>query len=171
MGTALATSGRTILIAGTVVAVSMCSLFVIDASIYREVAIAIGAAVACTLLTALTVLPALLALLGPRVNRLGVPDRWQPADARADDHSGVSGWARWARRIMAHPITAGTAAVAVLLLAAWPLGSLRHGIDMGMSALADTPSGQASTALANRSARDDRAHPDHRHRAGRPALQ
>lgn len=148
VGTAVATSGRTILIAGTVVAVSMCSLFVIRAPIYRELAIAIGSAVACTLLTALTVLPALLAALGPRVNRLSLPDRWQPPDARTEEHTGVSGWARWARGIMDHPIAAGTAAVTVLLLAAWPLGGLRHGLDLGMSALQETPSGQASATLS-----------------------
>ncbi len=148
VGTAVATSGRTIVIAGTVVAVSMCSLFVIGAPIYRELAIAIGSAVACTLLSALTVLPALLAALGTRVNNLSLPDRWQPADARADDHTINSGWARWARGIMKHPVAAGTMAAGVLLLAAWPLGSLRHGMDLGMSALRDTPSGQASAALS-----------------------
>lgn len=50
--TAVATSGRTIMIAGTVVAVSMCSLFVIGAPIYRELAIAIGSAVAPTITAA-----------------------------------------------------------------------------------------------------------------------
>ncbi|WP_162899262.1 MMPL family transporter [Mycobacterium shigaense] len=150
VGTAVATSGRTIVIAGTVVAVSMCSLFVIGAPIYRElaIAIAIGSAVACTLLSALTVLPALLAALGPRVNRASLPDRWQPADARIDDLAHDSGWVRWARGVMKHPVAAGTVALVVLLLAAWPLGGLRHGLDLGMAALRDTPSGQASAALS-----------------------
>jgi RND superfamily putative drug exporter len=149
VATAMATTGRTILIAGTVVAVSLCSLFVIRAPMYREIAIAIAAAVACTLACAMTVLPALLAALGPRVNRLSLLERWQPADIRTTAGATSGGWARWARWVMRHPLPLGAAATLILLAAAWPLSGLRYGLDLGMTALQDTPSGKGATALSN----------------------
>jgi RND superfamily putative drug exporter len=148
VATAIATSGRTILIAGTVVAVSMCSLFVIRAPIYREIAIAIGVAVVCTLVSAMTVLPAALAALGPRINRLALPERWRPADIRSRQRDIPTGWARWARQVMRRPVLAGSAATLILVLAAYPLGSLRYGLDLGMSALDGTPSGHGAKILA-----------------------
>ncbi|MEE3755353.1 MMPL family transporter [Mycobacterium intracellulare] len=147
IATTIATTGRTILIAGAVVAVSLCSLFVIEAPIYREIAIAIAAAVACTLGCAMTILPALLAALGPRVNRLSLPARWQPAELRATEEGTSGGWARWARWVMRHPLPLGTAATLILLAAAWPLSGLRYGLDLGMPALQGTPSGKAATVL------------------------
>lgn len=149
IGTTMATTGRTILIAGAVVAVSLCSLFVIRAPMYREIAIAIAAAVACTLGCAMTILPALLAALGPRVNRLSLPARWQPAQLQAIDAATSGGWARWARWVMRHPLPLGAAATLILLLAAWPLSGLRYGLDLGMTALQGTPSGKAATVLSD----------------------
>lgn len=146
---ALATSGRTVLVAGTVVAASLCSLFVLRASIYREIAIAIALAVACTLLCAMTALPALLSALGARVNRLGLPVRWQPAELQRTAHAGPRGWARWARWVMRHPLLTGGAAALILLTAAWPLTALHYGLDLGMSSLQDTPSGTAATVLSD----------------------
>lgn len=150
VATAVATSGRTILIAGTVVAVSMCSLFVIQAPIYRELAIGIGIAVVCTLLSAMTVLPALLAALGPQINRLSLPERWRPAEIQVvHDDAAPAGWARWANWVMRRPVVTGSTVALILIAAAWPLGGLRHGLDLGMSALGDTPSGQGAAILSN----------------------
>lgn len=149
IATTMATTGRTILIAGAVVAVSLCSLFVIRAPMYREIAIAIAAAVACTLGCAMTILPVLLAGLGPRVNRLSLPARWQPAELHATDAATSGGWARWARWVMRHPLPLGAAATLILLAAAWPLSGLRYGLDLGMTALQGTPSGKAATVLSD----------------------
>lgn len=148
IATTMATTGRTILIAGAVVAVSLCSLFVIRAPMYREIAIAIAAAVACTLGSAMTILPALLAALGPRVNRLSLPARWQPAEVRATEDGTSGGWARWARWVMRHPLALGAGATVILLAAAWPLSALRYGLDLGMTALQGTSSGKAATVVS-----------------------
>ena len=150
VGTAIATSGRTIVVAGIIVALAMCSLFVFKASIFREIAIAIGIAVACTLLCALTVLPAVLAALGPRIERLGLPQIWLPAELKADqDALKSTGWGRWAGWVMRRPVVAGSTAALILIAAAWPLGSLRYGLDYGMSALGGTPSGQGAAILSD----------------------
>jgi RND superfamily putative drug exporter len=149
VATAVATSGRTIVVAGVIVALAMCSLFFLKASIFREVAIAIGIAVACTLLSALTVLPAVLGILGPKIDRLGLPQRWLPAELQVDQYSQkATGWERWARWVMRRPVVAGSVAALILIAAAWPLGSLRYGLDYGLSALGGTPSGQGAAILS-----------------------
>ncbi|WP_342214965.1 MMPL family transporter [Nocardia cyriacigeorgica] len=48
---------------------------------------------------------------------------------------------------MRRPVLFGTAAVAVFVIAAFPVFGIRYGLDMGTSALDDTPTGRATTAL------------------------
>lgn len=146
VGVAVATSGRTVLFSGAIVAISMCSLFVVDSPVFHEISIGVLVSVVCTLAAALTLLPAVLAVLGPRVNAGSLPARWQPADVRAE--SGM--WARWAHVVMRHPVIAGTLAAAVLIVAALPVLSLTYGIDLGTSSLKGRPSAQAQQVL-NRS--------------------
>ncbi|HEU4975131.1 MAG TPA: MMPL family transporter [Baekduia sp.] len=145
---AMATSGRTILFSGIVVVISLFSLFVVDAPIFHGIAVGAVLVVACTLVTAWTMLPALLAALGDRVNHGALPDRLQPADADEDAGAAdASGWARWARTVLRHPWLAVPAA-ALLLLFAVPMLGIRLGIDLGLSAVSDTPSGKAELILA-----------------------
>ncbi|ACY21882.1 MMPL domain protein [Gordonia bronchialis DSM 43247] len=148
VGRSLATAGKTILVSGLVVMISLCALIIIQAPIFRGIAIGVATAVTSMLTVAVTLLPALLAALGPAVNRGSLPARWRPADS-ATDAPGVLGgrWARWAYLVMRRPVLFGTAAAAVLVLAALPVFGIRYGLDMGTTALDDTPTGRASTAL------------------------
>ncbi|HEX6919114.1 MAG TPA: MMPL family transporter [Actinomycetes bacterium] len=148
VGVAMATSGRTILFSGTIVMISLFSLFVVDSPIFHGMAWGAVLVVACTLLTAWTMLPALLAALGDRVNRWALPRRWRPAeisDRPAPDRP--NGWARWARTVLAHPWLALPAA-ALLLVFALPTFGIKLGIDLGISAISDTPSGKGEIVLA-----------------------
>ncbi len=147
VATAIATSGRTILIAGTVVGVSLCSLFVIRAPVYREISIAIGTTVICTLASAMTLLPAILSALGEHINLLSLPERWQPGELRTRITDSPRGWARWAEWVMRHPLLLGTMSSLILLAAAWPLGSLKYGLDLDIRALHTTSSGRGASAL------------------------
>ena len=119
VGRSLATAGKTILVSGLVVMISLCALIIIQAPIFRGIAIGVATAVTSMLTVAVTLLPALLAALGPAVNRGSLPARWRPADS-ATDAPGVLGgrWARWAYLVMRRPVLFGTAAAAVLVLAA-----------------------------------------------------
>ena len=65
-----------------IVALALATLGVIRAPIYREFALGAVAVVVCTVIVALTLLPAVLALLGPRIDRGALPARMQPRDAR-----------------------------------------------------------------------------------------
>jgi RND superfamily putative drug exporter len=148
VGAAIASSGRTVLFSGIVVALALSTLVVIQAPIFREFALGAVSVVLCTVIVALTLLPAALALLGARVNRGALPARLQPPDSRpemADEH-GV--WARWALAVMRRPLLAAGAIGAVLILAATPLLNLRTGVDFGISSLSGTPSGKGQRVLA-----------------------
>ena len=146
VGAAMTTSGRTILFSGTIVIISLFSLFLVNSPLFRGIALGAVLVVACTLITAWTMLPALLGALGGRVNRWGLPQRWQPAGSHEEAPDHPSGWERWARTVLAHPWLAIPAA-ALLVLFALPLFGLKVGIDLGMSALSEKPSGEAALVL------------------------
>ncbi len=149
VGAAIASSGRTVLFSGVIVALALATLGVIRAPIYREFALGATSVVLCTVIVALTLLPAVLALLGSRIDRGALPASMQPRDARSgssDDHHGV--WARWALAVMRHPVLAAGTIAAVLLLAAAPLLGMRTGVDFGIASLSGTPSGKGEQILA-----------------------
>ena len=149
VGAAISSSGRTILFSGAVVALALSTLVVIRTPTYREFALGAALVVICTVIAALTLLPALLAALGARVNRGALPARLQPRDARvhvAADGHGV--WARWALAVMRRPLLAAIAVAGALILAATPLLGLRTGVDFGIRSLGGTPSGKGEQVLA-----------------------
>ncbi|WP_256666651.1 MULTISPECIES: MMPL family transporter [Nocardia] len=148
LGRTLATSGRTILASGIIVMISLSALLVMDAPVFRGAALGVSTAVLATLTAGLTLLPALLAVLGPALNRGALPRRLRPREMTADADASASRWARWARIVMARPVLFGGGTVAVLLLAAAPLLGIRYGLDMGTNSLGDAPSGRAGTVLA-----------------------
>ncbi|MGH6657696.1 MAG: MMPL family transporter [Actinocrinis sp.] len=149
VGASMATSGRTVLFSGVVVAISMCSLFIVNSSVFREIAVGVLIVVFCTLAAAWTLLPAVLTMLGARVNRGSLPTRFQPADIQPGALENSGGWARWAHTIMRHPIIAGVAATAILVLAALPVGGMRYGIDLGTASLTGKPSAKAQQVLVH----------------------
>jgi RND superfamily putative drug exporter len=145
-GVALATSGRTILFSGAVVALSLSSMLVVNTELQHEIAIGTVTVVSCMLAVALILLPAVLALLGWRIERGALPwHRRAAATAAAGRGEGVS---RWALGVMRRPVLAGGIVIAVLILAAVPVLSLRLGVSLGVFKNATTPSGQGEQVLA-----------------------
>ncbi|MBF6329998.1 MMPL family transporter [Nocardia transvalensis] len=142
VGVALDTTGRTILASGLIVMISLSSLAVVGMPMLDGVVVGVLAAVVATLTAAFTLLPAMLAAVGPAINRGALPARLRPAEARSETAS--SAWARWAHTVMARPVLFGVLGVAALAAAALPLTGLRYGIDMGLGSLADRPTGQAT---------------------------
>jgi putative drug exporter of the RND superfamily len=149
VGTAIATSGRTILFSGAIVALALASLLVVNSQLLREIAVGAVVVVGCMLVTTLTLLPALLAVLGPRINRGALSARLQPADTRFQESRGKGGWARWALLMMRHPISAGGLAAAILILAALPALKVHYGVNLGVLSVANTSSGQGEKVLAH----------------------
>ena len=146
--TATATSGRTVLISGCVVALSLASLFLAEGAIFQEIAVGAITVVSCTVFAALTLLPAVLSLIGERVNFGALPRRFQPADVRVDIAPGQGGWGRWAQLIMRRPIVAAALPTLLLLLCIAPVLKLHYGISLSVPSLSSTPAGRGESVLA-----------------------
>ncbi|HXC46129.1 MAG TPA: MMPL family transporter [Solirubrobacteraceae bacterium] len=149
VGASVATSGRTIVYSGVIVGLSLTSLLVIRAPIFREFVVGAIATVVCALAAALTLLPAVLAQLGPRINAGSLPARLRPWQIRSDTPEGGSGWARWALAMMRHPLlTAGTVSI-LLIVSMAPLLGIKYGLDLALTSLSETPSGKGAQVLAH----------------------
>ncbi|RHW26884.1 MMPL family transporter [Nocardioides immobilis] len=124
----LATAGRTVMFSGLVVAAAMSSLLVFPQVFLKSMGYGGIAAVLIAMLAAITVLPAILVLLGRRIDSGRLPWRkgWDKPAPAGDDGR----WARLARGVMRHPIAVLTVTGVFLLLVASPfLGAKWGGID------------------------------------------
>ena len=121
----MATVGKAVAISGVAVAIGLSSLTVFESPSLRSMGIGGIVTVLSTLVFGLTVLPALLGMLGPRINRLRVPLpgplRLVEDDVeRADARHGTGIWARIARVVMRRPLLIATPVLLVLVLAGLP---------------------------------------------------
>ena len=114
----LATAGRTVMVSGLTVAVALASLLVFPMAFLKSMAWGGMSAVLVAMLAALTALPALLAILGPRVNSLRVP---LPSLGKGQ------GWMRLARSVMRRPVIYGLAVTAVMVMLALPFLRIQLG--------------------------------------------
>ena len=113
------TSGRTILVSGVTVVVALCALFLVGAGPFAGIAAGTIAVVAMAVGGSLTVLPALLAWLGPRADKGRIPFLGRRRAAARPSRA----WAALARSVVARPVIwGGLAAIALLALAAPALG-------------------------------------------------
>jgi putative drug exporter of the RND superfamily len=117
----LATSGRAVVLSGATVIVALAGMFLVDIQAFRSMAVGSMSVVAVAVLAAITLLPAVLSLVGHWVDRLRIPLPRSRASA------GEGFWHRWAVRIMRRPWAFTAAALAVLLLLAVPFASIRLG--------------------------------------------
>jgi RND superfamily putative drug exporter len=141
---ALATSGLAVTFSGLAVIISLAGLWMVENQALRSMALGAMTVVAVSILTATTLLPALIAMLGDRVLPGGIVGRVsdffrrrfyrrQTAEQLAAGENRF--WEGWTRRVMARPWTAVIGVSAVLLVLASPLLSL----ETGTEALAQFP--------------------------------
>ncbi|MGQ0608223.1 MAG: MMPL family transporter [Chloroflexota bacterium] len=121
----MATVGKAVAISGVAVAIGLSSLMVFGSPALRSMGIGGVVTVLSTLVFGLTVLPALLGMLGPRVNRLRVPLpralRLAEDDAAAADaRQGHGLWSRIAGAVMRRPLLIASPVLLVLVLAGLP---------------------------------------------------
>lgn len=118
-----ATANRAVLFSGFTVIVALLGLLIVPTTTFRSLALGAILAVFFAVLAALTLLPAVLRLLGDRVNWLSVPLLRRRAGA--DDDRGL--WAAAARGVMAHPWISALTAAAILIAAAAPYSTMKLG--------------------------------------------
>jgi uncharacterized membrane protein YdfJ with MMPL/SSD domain len=122
----MATAGRTVAFSGVTVAISLASLLFFPQVFLRSMGFGGMAAVLVAMTGALTVLPALLAVLGHRVDSLRVPLlRRRPPRAQSAAQHGA--WYRLAHSVMRRPIAYVAVIVPLLLLAGSPFLRVQWG--------------------------------------------
>jgi uncharacterized membrane protein YdfJ with MMPL/SSD domain len=115
------TSGRTIAYSGAAVAVSLMALFVFPLMLLRSVALAGSLVVLMALVGALILLPAMLALLGPRIE-------WLSLGKRRSGAGGSRAWARVAEIVMRWPVAVTLIVSALLVVLGLPFLRVRPAV-------------------------------------------
>jgi RND superfamily putative drug exporter len=114
----VATAGRTVLVSGVTVALALSGLILFQPVFLRSMGYGGVATVAVDVIAALTVLPAMLALLGHRVNALAVRKSVRTGTVPPAEAEG--GWYRLAQRVMRRPVAYAAVIVVVLLALGTP---------------------------------------------------
>ena len=137
----VATTGEAILFSGLTVMIGFTALLLIGIPVMSSFGIGGMVVVGTALLAALTLLPALLSTLGPRVNALRLPLVGRLTAPQAATEEGHGFWHRWALGVMRRPVVAIVAVVALLLVAGAPIFALNPAA-YGASPLAHTTESQ-----------------------------
>ena len=116
----VATAGRSIFFSGTAVLIGLSGLLFFPFMFMRSIGVAGVIVVFVSVTAALTLLPALLSVLGPRVNRLAI--------RRRGGGPGTAFWSRSAEMVMRYPLLVILFAAAILGILLHPVGHMKVGI-------------------------------------------
>ena len=153
---AVATSGKAVAFSGVAVAAGLSGLMAFDAPALRSFGIGGMLTVVASLFFALTFLPALLGMLGPRVNKLSVAGlaarfrRGSQVQRNVVAGPKPSRWTWMAERVMAHPIAVLVPTLAILLAAGSPFLHLEQGLPGSSTLPKGLESREAAVALETR---------------------
>jgi putative drug exporter of the RND superfamily len=121
VATTMDTAGKAVLFSGLTVLVSLSAVMLVPSPAFRSTSLGIIVSVLFVLAATLTLLPAVLAKLGPRVDRLSLP--W----VHGGEHRSPR-FARWGELLWRRPYLLGGLALVVLVVLALPVLSLRTGM-------------------------------------------
>ena len=143
----IATAGEAILFSGLIVMIGFSGLLLIGVPIMISMGIGGAVVVGVAVLAALTLLPSLLGVLGPRINSLRIPFfnrftmRNEQREASVNMEKEPRGfWEVWAWGVMRRPVLIIVAVSALLLLMSWPIFS----ISIGTAGASSLPKGAES---------------------------
>jgi len=127
---AVATSGKAVAFSGIAVGIGLSGLLLFEAPAIRSIGIAGALVVLCSVVYGLTFLPAVLGMLGHRVNSLsirGLRHRFRPI-ADGPEVARTSRWERVAHAVMRRPIAVLIPTLAFLLLVGSPFLRMEQGV-------------------------------------------
>jgi RND superfamily putative drug exporter len=146
---AVGTSGKAVVFSGMAVAIGLSGLLWFRATSLSSIGLGGAIVVVCSVGYAITFLPALLGMLGPRVNALSVDGLLRALHIRGDDHvRGGSRWERVARGVMRRPLAVLAPTLAVLFIAGSPFFRLEQGVPDASVYPPGVPSRDAWVALS-----------------------
>ncbi len=124
-----ATATRAVFFSGLTVVLALIGMLILPNTLFRALGIGAILVVIVAVIASMTLLPAVLALMGDRVDALRVRRR------RAPDETGRF-WERWTRAVMGRPVISLVLSAGLLLLAATSMFSMHGGLN-GVSTLPD----------------------------------
>ena len=127
------TAGNAVLFSGVTVLISLSAVMLVPSPAFRSMSLGIMLAVIFVLAATLTLLPAVLARLGPRVDKFALP--W----AHSGEHRSAR-FAAWGERLWRQPVRHGVVALAILVGLAIPVTQLKT----AMPSIKVVPSSDAS---------------------------
>jgi RND superfamily putative drug exporter len=159
IGNTIATSGEAILFSGLIVMIGFSALLLIGIPFMTSLGIGGAVVVAIAVCAALTLLPALLSVLGTRVNALRIPligrltsphthkQRHENGNANQDGEGNAANsgerrsfWQRWAEGVMRRPVLVILVVSAILVGLGWPIFS----IELGTPSVSSLPTSDES---------------------------
>jgi uncharacterized membrane protein YdfJ with MMPL/SSD domain len=137
------TSGRTVLVSGSIVTVAMAGMFIIGASVFNGIASGTMTVIVCAVAGSVTVLPGVLRLLGPRIDRGRVP----LLPHLRDPGEQARFWPAVVDRVLRRPALSCALSIAFLLALAAPALSLHVSApgDEALSATSEPALGTLAT--------------------------
>jgi putative drug exporter of the RND superfamily len=146
------TTGRAVFYAGITVILSLAGLTLTRDLTFISLSLGAVIVVFVSTIASLTLLPALLAVLGNSVNWLRIPFLSGPSDSGDSGSSGGSGgsgnfWGAITDRVLARPVVLAMITAAALIVLAIPAGSLNLGFNVGANSLPDAAEGKRAAQL------------------------
>ena len=139
----VATAGRAVFFSGVTVMLGLAGLALFDFAILRSIGIAGAITVAIAVASSVTLMPAILSLLGPRVNRLAIR---RLGSGKVNERGP---WARLARAVMRRPLAVALPTLALLITLGTPWLGVRFNAPDGSILPERVPSRQALDALTD----------------------
>ena len=130
---AMETAGKAVFFSGVTVLIALSAVLLVPSPAFRSMAVGIMLAVTFVLAAALTLLPAMLAKLGSKVNRLS--PRWLRRDSQRSPRL-----AAWVEQVWRRPALFGALGLAAVAVLAWPVSQL----ETGMPSITVVPQGDSS---------------------------
>jgi RND superfamily putative drug exporter len=128
------TAGRAVLFSGMTVVLALLGMLIIPTTVFRSLASGAIFAVVVAVLASMTLLPAILSLLGDHVNALKVPFVGRMQERFDEEHPGGF-WDFVSRTVMSHPVVSVIAAASLLVAAAVPY----FGINLNTAGVSTLP--------------------------------
>ena len=125
--TAVDTSGRAVLFAGIIVCIALLGMFALQIGFLFGMAVAASIGVAFTMFAAITLIPALLSFIGPRVLSRRQRRKLAQDGPRIIGASPKGFWPRWAGFMQRRPVIPAVCSLLVVILLAVPFFGMRLG--------------------------------------------
>nr|WP_238403831.1 MMPL family transporter [Gordonia desulfuricans] len=139
-GRAIGTAGSAVFFAGTTVVIALLALTVVQIQLLTTMALTAAATVVIAVLSALTLLPALLGFVGERICSAGARATAQAAHENGSVHRVANGWSRM---LVKHRYVAALGALVIGGILAAPMPAMDLGLPSGASYHPDTPQRQS----------------------------